>query len=83
MAEKDETKEELKAGPKAKSPVLCGHENKHYIPPKDLKDARLFCTLPKDHTGDHQSKYQVLRDEKLVDSVAYWNDAAGTEVGKE
>jgi len=31
----------------------------------------------------HSSPYQVLVGESLVDRVAYWSDAAGTELPKE
>lgn len=67
---------------KAKGPAVCGHENKHYIAPKEIEGTRLFCTLPKDHEGDHQSAYQILSGGVLKDSVAYWSDAAGVPVKK-
>jgi hypothetical protein len=78
MPEETKTTEEPKAK-KAAGPVACGHENKHYVAPnhKDLQRKRLFCTLPKDHQGDHSSPYQILKGESLVDSVAHWNDDAG------
>jgi hypothetical protein len=74
--------EKDKAEPKAKGPVACGHENKHYIAPnhKDLQKKQLFCVLPKGHAGDHQSPYQILLGESLVDGVANWSDAAGEPI---
>lgn len=83
--ETKETKAEETKAKKAATPVACGHENKHYIPPKhkDLQRRQLFCTLPKDHAGDHQSPYQILRGESLVDAVANWSDAAGVPLAKE
>ena len=72
----DEKKEEPKAEKPKGIPVGCGHENKHYVAP--VEGERLFCTLPKGHEGDHQCGYK--NDGK--ESIAYWNDAAGTPVKK-
>lgn len=61
----------------------CGHENKHYVAHKDVKEKRLFCTLPADHEGNHSAEYQTWRNGALRDATAAWSAAAGTPVVKQ
>lgn len=60
--------------PKAKGPILCGHENKHFTPAlkdgKPVQGDKLTCTLEKGHApvrvvrigpkGEDNSTYEVV-----------------------
>ncbi len=68
----------------------------HHIGP-DGKREPLLCSLPAGHEGDHESKYIQMQPTRNFDgagrfttttyepvtAVGHWNDAAGTEPGKE
>ena len=50
--------------------AVCGHENKHYLPPKPLAGKKLICTLEQGHQpvlvkrtgpkGEDMSTYEVV-----------------------
>ena len=60
--------------PKAKGPILCGHENKHFTPAlkdgKPVQDSKLTCTLERGHQpvrvlrigpkGEDNSTYEIV-----------------------
>lgn len=65
MADKEKPVEK-----KAAAVIACGHQNKHYIPPAGMEDAKLVCTLERGHApvrverrgpkGEDISTYEVI-----------------------